>query len=184
MSSVELWGTADQGQTWQLWGQDPDRQSPFDIEVETEGLFGFRMVIVGSNGLASNRPRNGENADAWIHVDIERPQVKILSALYDRGNESGKMVMEYQASDDFFPERPISLLYSQTPNGPWTNIATGARNNGRYVWSADPSLPPTIYLKIEANDSAGNVGVHQLDLPIDVEGLAPRGRIQGFRPIK
>jgi len=184
VSSVELWGSADQGQTWQLWGQDPDRQSPFDIEVETEGLFGFRMVIVGSNGLASNRPRNGENAEAWIHVDVERPRVKILSALYGRGNESGKMVIEYQADDDFFPERPISLLYSQTPNGPWTSIATGARNNGRYVWSADPSLPPTIYLKIEANDSAGNVGVNQLDLPIDVEGLAPRGRIQGFRPIK
>lgn len=184
VSSVELWGTADQGQTWQLWGQDPDRQSPFDIEVETEGLFGFRMVIVGSNGLASNRPRNGENADAWIHVDVERPRVKILSALYGRGNESGKMVIEYQSSDDFFPERPIALFYSQTPSGPWTSIATGARNNGRYVWTADPNLPPTIYLKIEANDSAGNVGVHQLDLPIDVEGLAPRGRIQGFRPIK
>ena len=184
ISSVELWGTADQGQTWQLWGLDPDRQSPFDIEVETEGLFGFRMVIVGSNGLATNRPRNGENADAWIHVDVRQPQIKILSALYGRGNESGKLVIEYQASDDFLPERPISLLYSQTPNGPWTSIANGARNNGRYVWPSDPSLPPTIYLRIEAVDSAGNVGFNQLDLPIDVEGLAPRGRIQGFRPIK
>ncbi len=184
VSSVELWGTADQGQTWQLWGQDPDRQSPFDIEVETEGLFGFRMVIVGSNGLASNRPRNGDNADSWIHVDVRQPQVKILSALFGRGNEAGKMIIEYQASDEFFPERPISFLYSQTPDGPWTSIAAGARNNGRYVWSADLSLPPTIFLRLEANDSAGNVGVNQLDLPIDVEGLAPRGRIQGFRPIK
>ena len=184
VSSVELWGTADQGQTWQLWGQDPDRQSPFDIEVETEGLFGFRMVIVGSNGLASNRPRNGDNADAWIHVDVTQPQVKILSALYGKGNEAGKMIIEYQASDEFFPERPISFLYAQTPDGPWTSIAAGARNNGRYVWSADLSLPPTIFMRLEANDSAGNVGVNQLDLPIDVEGLAPRGRIQGFRPIK
>ncbi len=184
VSTVELWGTSDQGQTWQMWGQDPDRASPFDIEVETEGLFGFRMVIVGANGLASNRPRNGDNADAWIHVDIQEPQVKIASALYGRGKESGSLVIEYRASDDYFSERPITLLYSQTPTGPWTTIATGVRNNGRYGWPADPSLPASIFMKIEAHDLAGNVGVNQLDLPIDVEGLAPRGRIQGFRPIK
>jgi len=184
VAAVELWGTPDQGQTWSMWGQDPDRESPFDIEVETEGLFGFRMVIVGANGLASNRPRNGDNADAWIHVDVVSPQVKLISALYGKGKESGYMVIEYRAEDDYFTDRPITLQYSQTPNGPWINIVSGARNNGRYVWPADPSLPQTIYLRIEAYDAAGNVSVNQLDLPVDVEGLAPRGRIQGFRPIK
>jgi hypothetical protein len=184
VAAVELWGTSDQGQTWSMWGQDPDRESPFDIEVETEGLFGFRMVIVGANGLASNRPRNGDNADAWIHVDVQSPKVKLVSALYGKGKESGSMVIEYRAEDDYFTDRPITLQYSQTPNGPWTNIVSGARNNGRYVWPADPSLPPTIYLRIEAYDAAGNVSVNQLELPVDVEGLAPRGRIQGFRPIK
>ena len=184
ISIVELWGTSDEGQTWQMWGQDPDRASPFDIEVETEGLFGFRMVIVGTNGLASNRPRNGDNADAWIHVDIEPPQAKIVSALYGKGKESGSMIIEYSANDEFFPDRPITLSYSQTPTGPWSTIASGVRNNGRYVWPADPSLPTSIYLRIEAYDAAGNVCVNQLNLPIDVEGIAPRGRIQGFRPIK
>ena len=184
ISIVELWGTSDEGQTWQMWGQDPDRASPFDIEVETEGLFGFRMVIVGTNGLASNRPRNGDNADAWIHVDIKPPQAKIVSALYGKGKESGSMIIEYSANDEFFPDRPITLSYSQTPTGPWSTIASGVRNNGRYVWPADPSLPTSIYLRIEAYDAAGNVCVNQLDLPIDVEGIAPRGRIQGFRPIK
>ena len=184
ISIVELWGTSDEGQTWQLWGQDPDRASPFDIEVEAEGLFGFRMVIVGTNGLASNRPRNGDNADAWIHVDIVPPQAKIVSALYGKGKESGSMIIEYRANDDFFTDRPITLSYSQTPTGPWSTIASGVRNNGRYVWPADPSLPTSIYLRIEAYDAAGNVCVNQLDLPIDVEGIAPRGRIQGFRPIK
>ncbi len=184
ISVVELWGTSDEGQTWQLWGKDPDRASPFDIEVETEGLFGFRMVIVGTNGLASNRPRNGDNADAWIHVDIEPPQAKIVSALYGKGKESGSMIIEYRANDEFFSDRPITLSYSQTPTGPWSTIASGVRNNGRYVWPADPSLPTSIYLRIEAHDAAGNVCVNQLDLPIDVEGIAPRGRIQGFRPIK
>jgi len=184
ISSVELWGTTDEGQTWQIWGQDPDRASPFDIQVEAEGLFGFRMIIVGANGLASNRPRNGDNADAWIQVDTTQPQAKLISALYGKGQQAGSMVIEYRATDDYFPERPITLSYSEVPSGPWKTIATGVRNNSRYVWPADPSLPATIYLRLEAFDSAGNVGVHVLDTPIDVQGLAPRGRIQGFRPIQ
>ncbi len=79
VASVELWGTSDGGKSWDMWGTDPDGKSPFDIKVETEGLFGFRMVIVGANGLASNRPRNGDNADAWIHVDTEQPVTMIQS---------------------------------------------------------------------------------------------------------
>jgi hypothetical protein len=184
VSSIELWGTTDQGQTWQLWGKDPDHASPFDIQVESEGLFGFRMIIVGANGLASNRPLHGDNADAWIHVDLERPSVKLTSALYGKGKESGSMIIEYSALDDHFPERPITLSYSESPNGPWKIIASGVRNNGRYVWPADPTLPASLYLRIEAHDAAGNMGVHRLDTPIDVQGLAPRGKIQGFRPIQ
>lgn len=183
VAAVELWGTTDEGLTWQVWGEDPDRTSPFDIQVETEGLFGFRMIIVGANGLASNRPRNGDNADAWIHVDTVSPQARITSALYGKGKESGSLVIEYRAADEYLPERPIVLSYSETPEGPWNMIASGVRNQGRYVWPADPSLPPTIYLKLEAYDLAGNVAVHRLESPIEVQGLAPRGQILGLRQI-
>ena len=183
VAAVELWGTTDEGLTWQVWGEDPDRTSPFDIQVETEGLFGFRMIIVGANGLASNRPRNGDNADAWIHVDTVSPQARITSALYGKGKESGSLVIEYRAADEYLPERPIVLSYSETPEGPWNVIASGVRNQGRYVWPADPSLPPAIYLKLEAYDLAGNVAVHRLESPIEVQGLAPRGQILGLRQI-
>ena len=50
--SVELWGTKDQGHTWSRWQIDADRQSPLDVQVDAEGTYGFRIVIVGNNGLA------------------------------------------------------------------------------------------------------------------------------------
>ncbi len=183
ITEVELWGTVDQGRTWEAWGLDPDRTSPFDIEVESDGLFGFRMVIVGANGLASNRPRSGDDADAWIQVDTTKPLARISSALYGKGQDAGSLIIEYTVNDDFLPERPISLFYSETPNGPWESISRGIRNQGRYIWPSNPNLPPKIYLRIEAIDLAGNVTSSVLDLPIDVEGIAPRGRIQGFRPL-
>jgi hypothetical protein len=181
-ANVELWGTIDQGDSWERWGVDTDRESPFDIEVEQEGLFGFRMVIVGANGVASRRPLPGDKPDAWVRVDTQIPGCRILSVLYGKGNDAGSLVIEYSATDDHFGDRPISFSWAPNPNGPWQPISQGARNNSRYVWTPDPGLPDRVYLRIEAVDAAGNVGANQLDLPVDIQGASPRGRFQGVRP--
>lgn len=183
VSSIELWGTMDNGKTWSKWGEDEDRESPFDIRVDEEGMFGFRVVIVGSNLIASNQPRAGDPADAWIYVDTKAPDVKIISAVYGAGEEAGHLVIDYSCNDDELIDRPISISFSERRDGPWTTVASGLKNTGRYLWPAEPNLPKRIYLRIEAVDRAANIGVYRLDLPIDVEGLAPRGRIKGFRPI-
>ncbi len=181
-ANVELWGTIDQGDSWERWGVDSDRESPFDIEVEQEGLFGFRMVIVGANGVASRRPLPGDKPDAWVRVDTQIPGCRILSVLNGKGNDAGSLVIEYSATDDHFGDRPISFAWAPNPNGPWQPISQGARNNSRYVWTPDPGLPDRVYLRMEAVDAAGNVGANQLDLPVDIQGASPRGRIQGVRP--
>ena len=183
LADVELWGTEDGGRTWQQWGSDPDRQSPFDVQVGNDGMFGFRMVIVGANGLVSNRPKDGDSADVWINVDTSVPAAKITRAVYGEGPEDGMLVIDYKCQDGHLVDRPISLSFSETIDGPWSTIATGLKNTGIYLWKANPNLPEHIYIRIEAVDKSGNIGVHRLDLPIDTKGLAPRGRIQGFRPI-
>jgi hypothetical protein len=183
VSSIELWGTMDNGKTWSKWGEDEDRESPFDIRVDEEGMFGFRVVIVGSNLIASNQPRAGDPADAWIYVDTKAPDVKIISAVYGAGEEAGHLVIDYSCADDELIDRPISISFSERRDGPWTTVASGLKNTGRYLWPAEPNLPKRIYLRIEAVDRAANIGVYRLDLPVDVEGLTPRGRIKGFRPI-
>ena len=183
LADVELWGTEDGGSTWQKWGSDPDRQSPFDVQVGNDGLFGFRMVIVSQNGKVSNLPKQGDSADAWINVDMSKPVAKITRAVYGEGHEAGMLVIDYSCTDDNLNERPITLSYSETQSGPWVTLASGLKNSGIYLWKADSNLPENIFLRLESVDKAGNVGTHTLDLPINVQGLSPRGRIQGFRPI-
>jgi hypothetical protein len=183
LADVELWGTEDGGRIWQRWGSDPDRQSPFDVQVANDGLFGFRMVIVSQNGTLTNRPKDGDSADAWINVDTAPPSVKITRAVYGEGHEAGLLVLDYTCSDANLHDRPLTLSYSETLNGPWVTITTGLKNTGIYLWKPPANLPEHVFLKVEAVDRAGNIGTHRLDLPINVQGLAPRGRIQGFRPI-
>src|SRR5262249_5772566 len=77
VSAVELWGTTDGGRTWVKWGSDPDKSSPFDIEVNHEAVYGFRIVVVGKNGLATTTPQPGDAADMWVGVDLTRPTAKL-----------------------------------------------------------------------------------------------------------
>ncbi len=183
VEAVELWGSLDGGNSWKRWGSDPDRQSPFDIETNGEGTYAYRIVVVSSSGLASPRPLAGEPADIAVTVDSTKPAIKITGAKYGDGDRVGSLVIQYSCEDAHPLPRPISLAFSESPDGPWTTIAAGLRNEGVYVWPADPQLPRQFYLRADATDSAGNVGTHLLDQPIDAQGLAPRARIRGLQPL-
>ncbi|MFO0923908.1 MAG: hypothetical protein U0905_15610 [Pirellulales bacterium] len=184
IQSVELWGTTDGGKTWDVWGPDPDRRSPMDVAVEEDGLFGFRIVILSSAGVASNRPIAGDTPDMWVLVDSESPVAQLTSAQYGVGNEQGGLVLEYLARDSHLADRPISLSFSETPRGPWITIASGLPNQGRFLWTSEAHLPKRVFLKLDVMDQAGNIGTHLIERAIDIQGLTPRGRIQSVRPIK
>ena len=183
VEAIELYGSVDEGATWKLWGRDPDRQSPFDIETREEGVFSYRIVVVGRSGLASARPMSGDLPDMVVVVDKEAPEVRISGARYGEGDRIGALVIRYDCVDANLKERPITLAFSENPEGPWTTIAGGLRNDGDYVWPADPGLPRAFYLRLDATDKAGNVGTYTLDKPIDAQGLAPRARIRGFQTL-
>jgi hypothetical protein len=183
LEKVELWRTTDRGATWNMWREDDDLTRPvMTVQVDREGVYGFRTVIVATTGLASRRPRTGDEADLWIGVDTTPPSTRIVSTAYGSGSKAGKLELQWEVADDALAPRPIALMFSQLPEGPWTTIVSGIPNRGEYLWNPGSRTPDRIYLRLEARDSAGNVGVHQTTDPIRLEGLSPRGRIRGFRP--
>jgi hypothetical protein len=182
VSAVELWGTSDGGRTWAKWGDDPDRNSPFDVEVNNESTYGFRIVIVGKSGLATSAPQSGDAADIWVGIDATRPTAHLTGAAYGQGEAAGKLDIRWEASDGNLGPRPITLAISDRPDGQFTPIAAGLPNVGQYSWEFDPRSPRQIYLRLEVRDEAGNIAIDQLTEPIKVEGLEPKGRIRGFNP--
>ena len=181
VEAIELYGSTDHGKTWKRWGADPDRSSPFDIETNEEGVFCFRIVVVGSNGLSSPRPLSGASPDIAVVVDKTAPETRITGAKYGTGDRAGALVIEYECNDPNLMNRPISLSFSRSMEGPWSTIAAGLRNDGLHAWPADPQLPRQIFLRIDGADQAGNIGTYILEQPIDTQGLAPRARILGFQ---
>ena len=183
VGKVDLYITQDKGRTWQLWGQDPDNQSPFPVEVQEQGLYGFRVVVHSKDGLVGTGPSSGDDADMWVRIDTQTPMAQITSVPYGRGKEAGRLVINYRVSDKFLTLRPLRIAYSRAPQGPWTIIEDNLRNEGRYLWKVDRAVPDRIFLKIDAMDQAGNVGTHQLSQSVDVSGLVPRGTIHGVEPV-
>jgi hypothetical protein len=180
---VDLWMTRDRGQTWKMWGQDPDNVSPFPVEVTEEGIFGFRIVVRSKDGLAGRGPMRGEEADMWVQVDVTAPLTKITSVPYGRGSEAGQLIINYAVSDSNLALRPNRILWSTNPDGPWTSIEEDLRNEGRLAWKPQQNVPHRIFLRLESIDRAGNLGVHNLSQAIDISGLVPRGTIFGVNPV-
>ncbi len=183
VARVDLWLTRDDGKTWQAWGSDPDNQSPFPVEVQKQGRYGFKIVVHSKDGLTGQGPSSGDDPDMWILIDTQSPLARITSVPYGRGSEAGRLVVNYSVADKFLRLRPIVLAYSPNPQGPWDVIGDGLRNEGRFVWKPTPDVPDRIFLRIDALDKAGNVGVHVLSQAIDVSGLVPRGTIHGVVPV-
>ncbi len=182
IASVSLWATADNGTHWHFYGNDDDRRSPFLVNVDADGLYGFRLLIENSDGIAPQPPRNGDSADVWIHVDSTPPTGRLVAARFGRNAHLGQLQIYWDAEDENLGEQPVTLLYSDQRQGPWRVIADQLANSGRYDWTVKENVPAEFYLQLEIRDRAGNVSRDALRDPISRDGLAPRGVIRDVRP--
>ena len=159
VAKVELWGTRDGGQSWQIlcdrrrqpqsvrrdrrrrrriWFLDCRQRQPADRAV----LRRNRVIRphCGSTSTSSRRMR------------------KFCPSNATRGDAEGELTVRWEADDDNLEPRPISLFYSSRPAGPWTTIATELENSGEFRWplaapraaarstsSSKPATPPATW---------------------------------------
>jgi hypothetical protein len=182
VSSVELWGTRDGGQTWRAYTRDDDNRSPLVVTVDDEGLFGFRIVVDGTAGPAP-RPTTGDQPELWVAVDLQRPTTELTAIEPGNGNMADHLILRWRAADDNLEARPISIFYSSHPVGPWSAIATSLENTGEYAWRVERHVPTRFYLRIEARDTAGNLAASQTRDPIEFSAPTVNGRLRSAEPI-
>ncbi len=183
IARVELWGTRDGGRTWSSFGQDNDRSTPMMATANEDGLYGFRVCVQNGVGLGGGPPQSGQAPDVWIGVDRAKPEIHIVSATQGAGEQSGRLLIRWEARDWVLIARPVSLYYSATMGGPWTPIVAGLEATGQYNWLVEGRVPERIFLRAEARDEAGNLGIHELPQPVVLDKLRPSGRIQEVRAV-
>ncbi len=176
---VELWFTQDRGRTWEAYGADADQQSPMEVRVKQQGLYGFQLLVDAGRGNVPDPPRAGDDADVWVVVDWTKPTGTITRVDMPNGADSRDVTIEWMAEDTLLADTPITLSYSDNAEGPWTPLTRRSiPNSGAYQWRVDRRLPQRLYIQLEVRDMAGNVTSHVSDS----RGGAT-GRILDVRPL-
>ena len=177
---VEFWLTRDRGRSWERLGDDADRRSPAELNLPCDGLFGIALRVTTDKPIS---PLPGENPDFWIEVDTTKPVASLLPPTLGTGPEAGSLMILWTASDRGLQPEPISLYYSVRPEGPWTTIAKGLRNEGVYRWSLPGMVGSQLFLRLEVADRAGNVTRVDSKSPVQIEPKQ-RIRVLGVTPAK
>ena len=183
IGKVELWGTRDGGKTWRRFPLDGHSRSPLLVNVDEEGIYGFRVVVTNGAGIGGKPPRSGDLPDLWIGVDLTKPTARIISAQQGSDAEAGYLIIVWQADDKMLAARPVSLAFRQDRGGPWLPIASGLDNTGRYAWPIDSRTPSELYLRLEVRDEAGNLGVYETPEPVTIDQFSPTIRVREIRPV-
>jgi len=177
VTTVDLWCTRD-SRSWKRYETAFQHQHAHIVEVREEGLYGFTLVARSGAGLSKDAPKAGDQPQIWVMVDLTRPVVNLEGVEISLMAKSPALVIRWNAQDRNFASRPISLLIADQPTGPWTTIASGLENTGRFDW-VPPGTPRRAYLRVEAVDQAGNVGAAdtataiRIDFPWSASNSSP-----------
>jgi hypothetical protein len=182
---VELWLTRDAGRTWIRAGEDPDRTSPFEVDLGGEGTYGISLVARSASGLGDRPPAPGDPPQTWVEVDGTPPSVQLYPPQIGTGPHAGKVAITWRASDLHLAPRSVSLFWRpDQPGSTWQPIVDGQENMGQYVWAVPPSFPAKFHIRVEALDTVGHRGGAETtdSAPVIVDRSRPRSRIIGLDP--
>jgi len=178
---VEVFVTRDEGRTWVSLGEDPDRRSPVEVLLPEDGSYGF-VVLVSTARQPAAPPVAGEAADWCIEIDTLPPEVNLESVSTGTGEDTGLVSLRWSVRDKNLKPDAVELSWSASLDGPWQPIAKGLRAEGQYRWPAPREAGCRTFLKLEAADTAGNVGRFVTPQPITLEVAKPRAKVLGINP--
>jgi hypothetical protein len=161
VGGLELWGTKDM-RSWKKYESVQRMPHSFVVDVKEEGLYGFTMMARGKEELTKNQPpKPGEAPQVWVVVDLTKPDVQLLGAELNIMSPTPGVVIRWTAKDTHLGPRPITLLYAERLEGPWTPLAANLENSGRYEWNMQACVPSHVYVRVQAIDMMGNIGIAQ-----------------------
>lgn len=183
VTRVELWGTRDDGQSWQRLSVDTDNRSPILAAVQAPGDYGLKIVVETAGGIDPVRPRPGDRAEMMIRIDTAPPIAQLTGVRQGTAAQADTLHVEWQPAPSPAAGERVSLAYSSSPNGPWVTAVADLPNNGAYNWRLARHLPVSFYLRLEIRDPAGNTATDQTQVPVTISLPTPSGRLSNVRAL-
>lgn len=158
LQSIVLWWTADGGATWQAYGKDEDRTSPFPFRAAADGTFGFVLQAIDNAHRASvPDPTPGTAPTRVTIVDTQVPKVGLVAPIGGVLAGGARFEVRWVASDANLGPTPVTLLWSLDGGVSWAPIASSpVANTGTFVWEVPSLVSSRVKVKVVVVDLAGN----------------------------
>jgi hypothetical protein len=196
VGSVELYVTRDDGQKWERYGDSQNLNIPIPADAHSgtnsvqrsltvtlpgEGTYGFYLVVKSGAGLGKPPPKDGVTLPQMrVEVDETAPQANLYAPVPDP-QQKDCLILSWTATDRNLTEKPITLQWSERPNGPWETIgAPELPNTGKFSWKLTSQVPPRVHLRLVVRDTAGNMAEAVTPQPILVDLNEPEAQFIGL----
>lgn len=177
MSKVDIWVKSAQDSGWKLSATDIDKQTPADVYLPGDGLYGISLAVTNGNGFGGQAPTSATNPDYWVEVDTTPPTAHIQSV--DTLVQNGMLHIRWSATDKNLTAEPITLFYAHNAQGPWYPITQRMKNTGQYSWQFPRNTGGQFFIRMEVIDKAGNLARAQPASPIMLDLTEPRASVVG-----
>ena len=150
----------DAGTSWTVIAADVENTGSYPWTVPNLNSSNC-LVKVTAVDLAGNTGSDQSNSVFTITSDTIAPTVTVNSPDGGEVWQGGStQTITWTATDDKTPTADIviDLYYSSDGGATWTTIATGEANDGACPWTVPHIDSTQCLVKVEATDSAGNVG--------------------------
>jgi hypothetical protein len=178
--------TQTDGQIWQRFAEDPEVKglksgSKYQrtVELPSEGVFGFRLIVKSRAGRSRPAPGSGELPEMLIEVDTTPPVAQLFEPRPDPQHRDA-LVLRWTAKDRNLSNNPITLHWAERAEGPWNVIVANHANTSEgYSWKVPQDIPVSVFLRLQVRDEAGNVGTAVTSEPQLVDTIEPEGHLLG-----
>ena len=179
VKGVEVWWTKD-AKAWERFADEVKPTGKVVVSVKDEGTYGFKLNPRSGAGLAPPAPKAGDRPHTWVVVDTTAPVIKMepVKVLNENG---GEVVLEWAVTDEHLEKRPVTVRYSEKPEGPWVELVVRGEAKDRYRCSI-AKLPAVAYFRIDATDKSGNIGTAWTTEPVKIDLKVPVIRNVTIKP--
>jgi len=192
VASVQLWYSSDDGANWTP-GPKVSGESIESItwNAPNDGLYGLALIATDVAGNSNPVPVGPADKQFDIIVDTAAPVIGLstpigISDLKESAGGSPRRVykpgdqvlVEFSLDDLSLADNPVAVSFQAGPSAPWEVLGQGMPADKAFVFKMPDVNSTQCRVKVNAIDTAGNVGEVIAPEPFTIDNKVERVQVQ------